>query len=292
MKKLAALMSVLALCLGMIGTGTITARADSVEVKPYIAFGADLTSSQKNKVMELLGDTKEELAHYETITVTNQDEHKNLDSYLDKSVIGTKALSSVKIEEADAGSGVTVTTHNISFVTEEMYTNALVTAGINDATVTVAAPFKISGTAALVGAMKAYETMTGEAVDSDSADAANNELVETSNLAKDVGADKAAEFVASLKEKVVSGDLSSEEDILKAVDETAQEVGITLTDSQKQSMTALMKKISGLDLDTDSLKNQAKDIYNKLKDFDDANGIMDKIKAFFGKIIDFFKNLF
>ncbi len=122
--------------------------------------------------------------------------------------------------------------------------------------------------------------------------AANNELVETSNLAKDVGADKAAEFVASLKEKVVSGDLSSEEDILKAVDETAQEVGITLTDSQKQSMTALMKKISGLDLDTDSLKNQAKDIYNKLKDFDDANGIMDKIKAFFGKIIDFFKNLF
>ena len=276
MKKLAALMSVLALCLGMIGTGTITARADSVEVKPYIAFGADLTSSQKNKVMELLGVTKEELADYETITVTNQDEHKNLDSYLDKSVIGTKALSSVKIEEADAGSGVTVTTHNISFVTEEMYTNALVTAGINDATVTVAAPFKISGTA----------------VDSDSADAANNELVETSNLAKDVGADKAAEFVASLKEKVVSGDLSSEEDILKAVDETAQEVGITLTDSQKQSMTALMKKISGLDLDTDSLKNQAKDIYNKLKDFDDANGIMDKIKAFFGKIIDFFKNLF
>ena len=76
--------------------------------------------------------------------MTNQDEHKNLDSYLDKSVIGTKALSSVKIEEADAGSGVTVTTHNISFVTEEMYTNALVTAGINDATVTVAAPFKDS----------------------------------------------------------------------------------------------------------------------------------------------------
>ena len=48
-----------------------------------------------------------------------------------------------------------------------------------------------------------------------------------------------------------------------------------------------MKKISGLDLNTDSLKNQAKDIYNKLKDFDDANGIMDKIKAFFGKILYF-----
>ena len=62
---------------------------------------------------------------------TNAEEHKYLDTYLDKSVIGTRALSSVKIEEADAGAGITVETHNISFCTEEMYTNALVTAGIS-----------------------------------------------------------------------------------------------------------------------------------------------------------------
>ncbi len=69
--------------------------------------------------------------------------------------------------------------------------------------------------------------MTGEAVDSDSADAANNELVETSNLAKDVGSRQSGRVCGIFERKVVSGDLSSEEDILKAVDETAQEVGIT-----------------------------------------------------------------
>ena len=72
-------------------TGT-SSRADSVEVRPYLAFGADLTGSQKNEVMKLLGVTAKELADYETVEVTNAEEHKYLDTYLDKSVIGTRAL--------------------------------------------------------------------------------------------------------------------------------------------------------------------------------------------------------
>ena len=45
-----------------------------------------------------------------------------------------------------------------------MYENALATAGIENADIKVAGPFNISGTAALVGAIKAYENMTGEEV--------------------------------------------------------------------------------------------------------------------------------
>ena len=51
----------------------------------------------------------------QTITVTNKEEHQYLDEYLASKVIGTRALSSVMIEEADAGSGIEVETHNISF---------------------------------------------------------------------------------------------------------------------------------------------------------------------------------
>lgn len=275
-------------------------QADSVEVKPYIAFGADLNSSQKKKVMEQLEVTSAELADYETVEVTNADEHKYLDSYLDASVIGTRALSSVKIEEADAGSGVSVETHNISFCTEAMYTNALVTAGISDARVTVAAPFEISGTAALVGAMKAYGTMTGEDVDGENADAATNELVFTGELGESIGKDKASEFVALVKDKVVSGDLSSEEDIMAAIDEAAKELDITLTAEQKTKMQSLMKKISSLDLSLDTIQSQAKGIYDKLKNLDidlsQAEGVWEKICSFFAelieKIAEFFKNLF
>ncbi len=280
-------------------TGT-SSRADSVEVRPYLAFGADLTGSQKNEVMKLLGVTAKELADYETVEVTNAEEHKYLDTYLDKSVIGTRALSSVKIEEADAGAGITVETHNISFCTEEMYTNALVTAGISDAVVTVAGPFEISGTAALVGAMKAYGTMTGEEIDSESADAATNELVLTGQLGESVGREEAAQLVALVKNKVLEGDLSSAEEITEAVEEASEELKVSLTEDQKAELTKLMQKIGSLDLDIDNLKSQAQGIYDKLKDMDidlsEAKGVLAKIGDFFKElfkgIMDFFKGLF
>jgi uncharacterized protein YpuA (DUF1002 family) len=272
----------------------VPAKADAV--KPFIAFGANLTKSQKNTVMEQMGITSDELADYETIQVTNAEEHEYLDKYLDTSVIGTRALSSVKIEEADAGSGISVETHNISYCTEEMYTNALVTAGISDAAVVVAAPFEISGTAALVGAMKAYGTMTGDEIDSESADAATNELVLTGELGESLGSDNAAEMVALLKNKVLSGDLSSEEDIMDAIEEAADELDIQLTEEQKQQLLELMDKINDLDLDVDKLKEQAKGIYDKLSDLDinldEAKGIMDKILDFFSGFWDKIQGLF
>lgn len=275
-------------------------KADSAAVKPFIAFGADLTAKEKKAVLEQLGITEAELADYETIQVTNADEHEYLDEYLASSVIGKRALSSVMIEEADAGSGIEVETHNISFCTKEMYTNALVTAGIEDAKVTVAGPFEISGTAALVGAMKAYATMTGEDVDEDKSDAATNELVVTGELGDAIGKDAAAQFVATLKDKVLSEDLSDEEDIQQAIDETAEQFDVTISDEMKKKMVSLMQKIGGLDLDLDSIKDQAKGVYDKIKDMgidlDEASGMLEKIGDFFSKIWDaivgFFAGLF
>ena len=45
------------------------------------------------------------------------------------------------------GSGMSVTTSNITWCTGEMYISALATAGITDARIVVAAPFEVSGTA-------------------------------------------------------------------------------------------------------------------------------------------------
>lgn len=275
-------------------------RADSVGVKPFIAFGADLTAKEKKEVLKQLGITEKQLADYDKIEVTNENEHEYLDEYLASSVIGTRALSSVMIEEADTGSGIEVETHNISFCTKEMYTNALVTAGIEDAKVTVAGPFPISGTAALVGAMKAYGIMTGEEVDSDKSDAATNELVVTGELGEAIGKEKAAQFVATLKNKVLDEDLSSAEDIGEALDETAKQFDVTLSGELKDKMISLMQKIQGLDLDLDSIKEQAKGVYDKIKDMgidlDEAKGIFAKIADFFSgiwdAIISFFKGLF
>ena len=70
-----------------------------------------------------------------------------------------------------------------------MYKNALATAGIADAKIIVAGPFPISGTAALVGTLKAYEEMTGKKLDDKVTDAAMDELVTTGELNKSIDGD-------------------------------------------------------------------------------------------------------
>ncbi|MCR4605619.1 MAG: DUF1002 domain-containing protein [Eubacterium sp.] len=290
-KKVVALALGLSLAIGGISVGGPSSSA-AVEVKPYIAFGASLKASEKNTVMKLFGISKEQLADYEVIEITNKEEHEYLDPYLAKNVIGTRALSSVKIEENGDNDGIKVTTKNINFCTEAMYVNALATAGFTDADVTVAGPFELSGTAALVGAIKAYSVMTGEEVNEQAADAAMDELVTTGELVDTLGSDKASQLIAIVKNAVLEGDLKSDEDILKAIDDGAAKLGVTLSDSDKQEILDLMKKIGSLDIDLDSLQKAAQSIYDSLGDIgidlDDAGGFFSNI---FSAIGDFFKGI-
>lgn len=271
----------------------MTAKADAAtDAKPgdvYVSFGADLSSDEKKTVMDLMGITEDDLEDYTVGEITNDEEHEYLGDYLDSSVIGSRALSSVMVELGEDGDGITVETKNISYCTKGMYTNALITAGIENADVTVAGPFEITGTAALVGAMKAYSDLTGEEVSEESMDAAVNELVVTSQMAQDINSDDVEQLMAFVKAKVVEQGLDNDEAISKAIDEGAKELGISVTDEEKQTIISLMKKISKLDLNIDSMKEQAKDLFNKLEDM----GIdKEQAKNFFQKIIDALQSFF
>ena len=272
----------------------VRVSADAVEETPYLSLGADLSKDQKKKVLELLDVDEDELDQYKVVTVTNKDEHKYLDDYLDSSVIGTRALSSVLIEKKDKGDGINVTTKNITYCTPGMYENALTTAGVTDATVTVAGPFNITGTAALVGAMNAYEDMTGKDISSESKDAATNELVVTSELAQQLDdSEKAEQFLALIKEKVLSDDVKTKSDINDIIDECGKDLDVTITDDQKAQIAELMQKINKLDLNVNDLKEQASKIYDKLSEMDiDTQGIFAKIKMALSSIFAALSGLF
>jgi uncharacterized protein YpuA (DUF1002 family) len=288
------LLSMALTCLMVIAAPLTVFAAD--DSKPYLALGADLTESEKATVLDKLGVSQSDLANYDVITITNQDEKDYLSDYVSESVIGGRSLSSVLITKKDSGDGIYVTTHNITYCTTGMYRNALITAGITDADVIVAGPFDISGTAALVGALKAYETMTGETVSEESIDAAVNELVTTGSIADTLGdSEKVEQLMALAKQYVVEGNLNSEEDIMNAIEQAAKELDITLTDSQRSQISSLMTKISGLDIDKEALKSQAKELYNSLKDmgidFEDA-GFRAQVKDIFVGFIDLLKSFF
>lgn len=266
-----------------------------------IALGADLTPEQRATVLSLMGVSEEELSSYTVITITNSDEHQYLDAYLDSSVIGTKALSSVMVTPAERGHGVMVTTQNINYCTTGMYRNALLTAGVEDADILVVGPTEISGTAALIGAIKAYEKASGETITDSTMDTALNELIATGEIAsKSANSEEVEELIAFIKAKLAAGELETEDDIRKAIAEGEQRFGISLDASEIQQIVDFMMKIKKLGLDPNVLLDQAADLYDQFGDElltkASDEGFWNSVVNFFSgcgnAVIDFFKNLF
>jgi len=269
----------------------------------YIAFGADLSKKERAAVLSGFGIAEKDVEDYKTVEITNQEEHDYLGDYIAASVIGKRALSSVMVVKTEEGNGINVETKNISYCTSSMYCNALATAGLKDADVTVVGPFNISGTSALVGAMKAYAEMTDQEISEDVMDAATDELVTTAELGDSVGDKaKAAELIAAVKEKVFSENATSSQDIRDAVESSARALNMDLSEEDVENIVDMMEKISEVDVDVDAIKSQAKDIYDKLKDKGidfsevDTSGLLDKVGSFFADIFsaiaDFFTGLF
>lgn len=252
----------LLLVMTMLCAGAIQAQAAGTGV---LALGADLSADQRATVLSEMGITEAEAASYETVTITNDMEHQYLDASLGASVVGTHSLSSVLLIPQESGAGLNVETHNINYCTISMYRNALLTAGVEDAKVIVAAPSPMSGTAALVGAVKAYETYSGTTVSDSVLETAADELVLTGQLSEDLDSEKISDLIAYLKQQIAENHLDDPDKLADLVRQAAEEMGITLTDEQVSQIVDLLLKLSKLDIDPDKLAKQAKELYNKLE---------------------------
>lgn len=287
------------------GTVITDENNDDVEIKeddkPYLALGADLTDAQRATVLSLMGIDPANLDSYDVSYVTNEEEHHYLDSYIDPSQIGSKSWSSVVIVEREKGSGLNISTNNISYCTVGMYKNALTTAGITDADIIVAGPQRISGTAALVGIFKAYEEMTGETVNENVIDAALNELVITGELADSIAGldnEEVEEFIAYIKAVIAENNLSDEAGINNAIDDACEKYGVTLSEEERQQIVNLLLKITSLGIDLNGLVDYAASLYDSFKNGGgiSGGGVLSSIGEFFSNVFsavgEFFKNLF
>lgn len=305
MKKLITLLfsAVLLLSMPVMAAEVDQSRIVNIDAsKSIIALGADLSAEQRATVLSLMDVTEADLANYQVITITNDMEHQYLDAYMDASVIGSKSLSSVKITPAESGHGVLVTTKNINYCTTGMYRNALLTAGVSDADILVVGPTEISGTAALIGAIKGYEAMSGESVSDTTLDTAMNELITTGGIAmQDADSQDIEELIAFVKAKVAAGGLDSDDQIRSAIEEGEDKFGVTLTEDEINQIIAIMQKINQLGLDPNVLVSQAEDLYSKFgKDFLknlDTDAIAKEVaksaaSGFFAKIGDAIKGFF
>lgn len=267
------------------------AMADSAPGDMIITLGENLTDAQKKQVLEDIGAGD----NAQIITVSNEEEHKYLGDYIPKAQIGTKAISSSSITIGDKGSGIQVKTKNINWVTDEMYLNALITAGVKDADIYVTAPFSVSGTAGLTGLIKAYEVSSDKEIPEEVKQVANEEMVETAKLGDSVGAEKATALIATIKKEIAEKTPKNDEELRSIIENAAKEVGVTLSDQEMNSLIDLFNKMKELDINWDQVGdqlNQAKEKLTNYLESEEGQNFLERLKRFFVSVIDAIKAFF
>ena len=236
--KLKKILSVL-LCLVMLSSMSL-ALADSSSSR--VAIGSDLNEEQINQVYKTFRINRGDVTE---LTVTNNDERAYLSKSVDASMIGTKAISCIFIEALNEGSGLNVSTSNISWCTPDTYRNALTTAGITDANVTITAPFSVSGTAALTGIYMAYESITGKKLDETAKQVGSEELAVSSELANEIGDEDTSAIVNDLKAILDQTRNMSDEELRSTIVSIASDYDQNLTEEQIQKHHVIYDLVTG-----------------------------------------------
>lgn len=267
------------------------AFAAVAEGEKRVTVGADLTAEEKTQIYSDFGI---EEGSVNEITVTNDEEREYLAGLVPDEKIGYVALSSIYLTTLKEGEGMNVSTHNINWCTEDMYINALVTAGIGDASVMVSAPHAVSGTAALTGIYKAYEDITGEQLDQGAKEAGAEELVVTGELAEVIGSDQATELINELKKILDQTRNMTDAELHDQIIEIANNLNIELTEEQISQIMDLVRTLEGLNIsdwgDRLTQLGNAMQTMNSLGE--GMSGFFNGVKDFFTGIGDWFAGLF
>ena len=292
MKKL---VSLLLACLLILLSGvSALAAAYPAPSQSRAVLGADLNEEQIALVYQAFGVARGSVVE---LRVTNAEERIYLQGYVDPSVIGTRSISSVYVELLPSGSNMDVQTSNVTWCTPQMYMSALATAGITDARIIVAAPFEVSGTAALTGVYKAYEDMTGRRLDELAKAVSTQELTVTGELESEIGSMDSTSIVNDLKLMLDVTKTMSDEEIRQQIIRIAGAYNVNLTEKQISQLISLCRSLEGLD--ANSLRDRVEQVQNTLSKVSEARTqvvgfvqslqkAVDSIRSFFDKLSSLF----
>lgn len=295
MKRLLTMAMVSMLMIAVLVPGVVLADDTVIDEKlgkPIVVYGASLSDAEKESVKLSLGVAQE--AEVEEISVSGSD----LVNYIKDGNSNAGMYSPAKITRRDAGNGLVisiVTPDNITQVTSDIYATAMLTAGIEDALVEIAAPRKVTGHSALVGIYKAYE-VSGETLDTERTDVANDELNLATKFAQEVGVDsaKVSELLTEIKKQIAERNPATKEEVEKIVTEQLKSLNIELSAADRQLLIDLMDRISKLDIDFNKLSEQLNDMASKIKEKlgDIDPGFWDSVKNFFASIFNSIQSWF
>lgn len=304
------------------GVGIMPVYADSA---PIVTLGENLSEEQQEKVLSFFGVDKNNV---EVIYINNMQERQYLEGKVPDATIGTRTISCSYILPTKEG-GIVVKTANLTWVTDGMLANALLTSGIENCQVLATAPFPVSGTGALTGVLVSYEKSSGEQLDEEKKQLATEELIVTGEIIDEVVGQTPPEgttnpdgtpdgtqnittsyqeiteeqilaILNDIKLAVINGELS-EEKVKEIVDARLKEYGIKLTDETYNRLVAYLTSLSHVDYG-DKIKGEISELTGRIKEgFDinvkahiDIDFKTDKnsLNQFWTNVVNFLKYLF
>ncbi|MFD2923302.1 DUF1002 domain-containing protein [Halobacillus naozhouensis] len=259
---------------------------------PIVVYGEALTESQKSRVTELLEVNQHE--QVDEFTVTGQD----LANYIGGNP-NSNMYSSVKILHQDNGTGLNieiVTPDHITEVTKEMYANALLTAGVENADVFVASSVKVSGHSALTGIYKAYEAK-GVTLDKERMEVASEELDVATSISEKSGIDQAqvSKLLTEIKKAIAEQNPATKEEVEQIVQDQLQNLNIELSPEDRQRLVDLFEQMRDLNINFDQVKDQLDELAGGIQDLvnDEGfwNSLTSAVKSFFQSLADFIRSI-
>jgi uncharacterized protein YpuA (DUF1002 family) len=277
---------------------------------PTYVYGGGLNDAQIEETADLLGiDSMDNVA---SVAVTGED----LQNYLGTGSGNTASMiSSVLVQRENEGHGVNVinkTPDNITQITEEQYSNAAITAGVEDVTIMVASIRPVTGESALTGIFKAFD-VNGEELDQDRMEVAQEELETTNQIAQE-NADEEEFDSSRLDQAIVEikqqlAELRDRQDELATREEIEQIIIDALENNNLQSvisedqidrLLAFFERYQQTGaIDSAQVRQQLEQLSGNLRDrFGDAwqqaedSGLVDQIGNFFRQIWEAIRGLF
>lgn len=277
---------------------------------PTYVYGGGLNDAQIEETADLLGiDSMDNVA---SVAVTGED----LQNYLGTGSGNTASMiSSVLVQRENEGHGVNVineTPDNITQITEEQYSNAAITAGVEDVTIMVASIRPVTGESALTGIYKAFD-VNGEDLDQDRMEVAQEELETTNQIAQE-NADEEEFDSSRLDQAIVEikqqlAELRERQDELATREEIEQIINDALENNNLQSvisqdqidrLLAFFERYQQTGaIDSAQVRQQLEQLSGNLRDrFGDAwqqaedSGLVDQIGNFFRQIWEAIRGLF
>ncbi|MBQ6403716.1 MAG: DUF1002 domain-containing protein [Oscillospiraceae bacterium] len=279
-KRTLALLLASMLLLGLCGAAFAEETADRART----VVGADLSEEQ---LAAVYADFGIERGSVKELRLTNAEERELLEGLVEDEKLGKYSISCVYVQLLEPFSGLEIETHNINFCTPEMYRSALLTAGITDAKIIVASPFEASGTAALAGVYKAYESITGTRLNNSAKLAGARELTTTGELAEEIGAPDAEKIISGLKDMITgSAGADGGDGSGSRIAELAERYNIQLSERQIKQLEDLEKSLEKLDVE--SIQEHVEQAKETVQHISEAK---DKAVRFYGKFTDFLSSV-